>query len=538
MVITATDPAPRCSPEEWTEFRLMVSHGMLFEVIDWIKAGKPTLRPEGKTSSAFETAVLAPNLSMTQILWERAWQERREAVSALGALGIQNGSNVVLRYLLENGCPVDHLTGYDLCLTHDLDLIRVGMRRGVSILEPDGWASAFIRIGSRPLIRFFLEERAHIPGLAKDAVYALCTAIKESRLRAIALLRWAGVDPLGKAPRYDDWDEPESEWTGFPVLNLSYAEKPGEILKLLKLKPNVRQWFDLLRDMSCGRAEHIDDIMALVKDPMEVIRRHPARSEWLLRSALRSICWGWSWNSGRDERLAALCVKLIEAGVRLRWRDNSELNRCRRDFYRSNRKELCLRILKRAAELANDDSKEELVRLVDKPRMREIVIQNQRVIMDLLGLEKPAQHYAGNRRFIRSQTITAQQHGKTADEQRRIPTSVPELAAGSIPSIRKGRMPHEVKQAGGRVLKREQIHAEIWNESATRVAARYGISGSMLARICTKLRIPRPARGYWARRQSWRKKHLQPLPAWTSEARDYWVVNPINVKAQKKAQKG
>ena len=323
--------------------------------------------------------MLAPNLSMTQILWERAWQERREAVSALGALGIQNGSNVVLRYLLENGCPVDHLTGYDLCLTHDLDLIRVGMRRGVSILEPDGWASAFIRIGSRPLIRFFLEERDRIPGLAKDAVYALCTAIKESRLRAIALLRWAGVDPLGKAPRYDDWDEPESEWTGFPVLNLSYAEKPGEILKLLKLKPNVRQWFDLLRDMSCGRAEHIDDIMALVKDPMEVIRRHPARSEWLLRNALRSICWGWSWNSGPDERLAALCVKLIEAGVRLRWRDNSELNRCRRDFYRSNRKELCLRILKRAAELANDDSKEELVRLVDKPRMREIVIQNQRV---------------------------------------------------------------------------------------------------------------------------------------------------------------
>jgi hypothetical protein len=32
----------------------MVSHGMLFEVIDWIEAGNPTLRPEGKTSSAFD----------------------------------------------------------------------------------------------------------------------------------------------------------------------------------------------------------------------------------------------------------------------------------------------------------------------------------------------------------------------------------------------------------------------------------------------------------------------------------------------------
>ena len=393
---------------------------MLFEVIDWIDAGKPTLRPEGKTSSAFETAVLAPNLSMTQILWERAWQEHREAVSALGTLGIQNRSNVVLRYLLESGCPVDHLTGYDLCLTHDLDLIRVGMRRGVSILEPDGWASVFIRIGSRPLIRFFLEERDRIPGLAKDSVYALCTAIKESRLRAIALLRWAGVDPLGKAPRYDEWDEPESTWTGFPAMRLSYAEKPGEILKLLKLKPSVRQWFDLLRGITCGCADHIDAILALVKDPMEVIRQHPARSEWLLRCALQSICWSWSWNPGQDERIAAFCVQLIEAGVRLRWRDTSNLNRCRRDFYRSSRKELCLRILKRAAELANDDAKEELIRIVNKPKMREIVIQHQRVIMELLGLLEPSLPYGGNRRFLKSQTTAAGQHGKTPDEQRRI----------------------------------------------------------------------------------------------------------------------
>lgn len=499
----------------------MVSHGMLFEVIDWIDAGKPTLRPEGRTSSAFETAVLAPNLSMTQILWKRAWQERREAVNALGTLGIQNGSNVVLRYLLENGCPVDLLTGYDLCLTHDLDLIRVGMRRGVSILEPDGWASVFIHIGSRPLIRFYLEERDRIPGLARDAVYALSTAIKESRLRAIALLRWAGVDPLGKAPRYEDWDEPESTWTGFPALSLSYAEKSGEILKLLKLKPSVRQWFNLLGGMICGRADHIDDILALVKDPMEVIRRHPARSEWLLRSALRSICWRWSRNSGQDERLAAFCVQLIEAGVRLRWRDTEELNRCRRDFYRSSRKELCLRILKRAAELANDDAKEELVRLVNKPKMRELVIQHHPGIMKLLGLEEPS-------RFSRSR--------KTAAGRRRIPTHMPKSAHGRVLPIRARPMPHEVKRSGGRVLKRDQIHAEIWKESATRVAARYGISGSMLARICTKLQIPRPARGYWARCQSWRTTHVPPLPAWSSEDRDYWVVNPIKVKAQRNSR--
>lgn len=87
----------------------MVAHGMLFAVVEWIDHGKPTQRPENKHTSAFESAVMAPNLSMTQVLWERAWQEQRDAVSAFGHLAWQRTSDVVMRYLLENGCPVDHV---------------------------------------------------------------------------------------------------------------------------------------------------------------------------------------------------------------------------------------------------------------------------------------------------------------------------------------------------------------------------------------------------------------------------------------------
>lgn len=61
---------------------------------------------------------MAPNLSMTQVLWERAWQEKDEAVRALSSLAMHRSSDVVMRYLLKNGCPVDHVTGYDLCLFH------------------------------------------------------------------------------------------------------------------------------------------------------------------------------------------------------------------------------------------------------------------------------------------------------------------------------------------------------------------------------------------------------------------------------------
>lgn len=45
---------------------------------------------------------------------------------------------------------------------------------------------------------------------------------------------------------------------------------------------------------------------------------------------------------------------------------------------------------------------------------------------------------------------------------------------------------------------RDQLYAEVWAEPATKVAARYGISSTALAKICRKLGVPTPDRGYWA----------------------------------------
>ena len=45
---------------------------------------------------------------------------------------------------------------------------------------------------------------------------------------------------------------------------------------------------------------------------------------------------------------------------------------------------------------------------------------------------------------------------------------------------------------------REKIYEEIWSEPIQRVAKRYEISDVGLAKVCKKLKIPRPGRGYWA----------------------------------------
>lgn len=47
-------------------------------------------------------------------------------------------------------------------------------------------------------------------------------------------------------------------------------------------------------------------------------------------------------------------------------------------------------------------------------------------------------------------------------------------------------------------IAREALYGEVWAEPMTKVAARYEVSSSFLARVCTRLNVPRPERGYWA----------------------------------------
>ena len=46
---------------------------------------------------------------------------------------------------------------------------------------------------------------------------------------------------------------------------------------------------------------------------------------------------------------------------------------------------------------------------------------------------------------------------------------------------------------------REALYELVWAEPMLRVAARFGVSSNYMARVCTLLNVPRPARGYWAK---------------------------------------
>lgn len=63
-----------------------------------------------------------------------------------------------------------------------------------------------------------------------------------------------------------------------------------------------------------------------------------------------------------------------------------------------------------------------------------------------------------------------------------------------------------------KLVTRQDLYDLAWQEPMLRVAERFGVSSSYLARVFTELRVPRPAPGYWAQREFGKSPPKPDLP--------------------------
>lgn len=63
-----------------------------------------------------------------------------------------------------------------------------------------------------------------------------------------------------------------------------------------------------------------------------------------------------------------------------------------------------------------------------------------------------------------------------------------------------------------KLVTREELYAQVWETPMYKLAASYGISGNGLAKICDRLEIPYPPRGYWARKAAGQSVVVDKLP--------------------------
>ncbi|MEK7315380.1 MAG: hypothetical protein AAB011_04315 [Candidatus Eisenbacteria bacterium] len=60
--------------------------------------------------------------------------------------------------------------------------------------------------------------------------------------------------------------------------------------------------------------------------------------------------------------------------------------------------------------------------------------------------------------------------------------------------------------------RRDELYDQVWKEPVRTVARGYGISDVWLAKVCRKLSVPLPGRGYWARKRAGWDPKCVPLP--------------------------
>jgi Asp-tRNA(Asn)/Glu-tRNA(Gln) amidotransferase C subunit len=63
------------------------------------------------------------------------------------------------------------------------------------------------------------------------------------------------------------------------------------------------------------------------------------------------------------------------------------------------------------------------------------------------------------------------------------------------------------------MVSREELYELVWSMPMVKVAEKFNVSGSYMARICSILHVPRPERGYWAKLAVGKAPEKPPLPA-------------------------
>jgi hypothetical protein len=70
---------------------------------------------------------------------------------------------------------------------------------------------------------------------------------------------------------------------------------------------------------------------------------------------------------------------------------------------------------------------------------------------------------------------------------------------------------------------REELYKEVWDQPLVKLAPQYGISAVALGKVCDKLQIPLPGRGYWIKKEFGKPVEQLPLP----EAKNLPVVHHL-----------
>jgi hypothetical protein len=472
------------SIDEGKQLLQLCKAGKLFEVQEWIEAENSISLPAELRNTPLDVAIDKGFHSLVELLarHEPSQEVRNRALSR----AVFHKRLDFIELLVTHGAQIEAIPFVDVLLSWDPKIIRYFIERGADLITSSPFAHAFgekIRTALGP----WKECKQTRPELADQLQEQIDRALRhfcfEGDLKWVSLLMWAGANPRSRGPRlYEKYELDDSEYEDALSLATFHDAK---IMK--RLGPNSKK--DNLDRLLAETARHGHP--ELVEYLLEIGANANHQPDGGSTALAESLGWGirdaalWSESSlnwyGTRTKASKYAVEkalkaidlLLQSGARWRPKDKSEVTEVRRSLLECQ-PEVTTEIVQR---LVKSDAcfPEVINELVRTPAIRNHLAPESRKLR-LLGFD------------VRT------------PEQRREDERQKEAERHWA-----------IKQLASR-YNREEIFQQIWSEPIQHVAKKYNVSDVYLAKVCKKLDIPRPGRGYWAKKSAGKSIKQPALP--------------------------
>jgi len=236
-----------------------------------------------------------------------------------------------------------------------------------------------------------------------EGLLALREAVEKHKVRAVALLTWAGVDPLKQIPT-DPYDEVNDELSGgtddepdviSALDQVRCDEKAQVIIKALKVEMTEELWFRFLDESSWLRIEQFPQVFHWIRKPEEAIARNPDKAAKVATSILKYLeGWGDSWRTEQNQRLKLqACEYLAWIGTPMLVTESDyEIRHIRKSLAAVKDTKLAVRVLWLIHEKGDEAQRERLKEIVRTPKMQSLVRQHDPFLLYDLGLGPKRMH--------------------------------------------------------------------------------------------------------------------------------------------------
>jgi len=316
--------------------------GRLFEVQDWIAAGKPVNLPDpvpkkpGKRSP-LQIAIDSGFHSLVQVLLQGGAAVEEPRYSPLPhALGLRRLDLVKL--LVSNGADIHSVSMGQVFDTWNNEIVEFFISQGAD-LETDNPLAEALCSRIRTALAIFKRYQDRVPSFQEQVNIALRYHCKEGNLKWVSLMLWASGDPYAKGQDSPFGSDSDDECSSALELAALYDHFEIFTLKAIRLDPAHPVAGELLRNACFSKDSSIlKKLLEKGFSPRDLEDKGSSLIQSLLCRIYRYYS-RWSFKTERDNidtsdahEIIKMIHMLVRHGARWEPREKGEISYARRSL--------------------------------------------------------------------------------------------------------------------------------------------------------------------------------------------------------------